>query len=397
MPITYHEERHFGEFGGQFVPETLMEPLEQLNQAFRHYLEQPDFQSEYHETLEEYGGRPTPLTLAERFSEEVGTEIWLKREDLNHTGAHKLNNTIGQILLADRMGKQRIIAETGAGQHGVATATVCAYFDKDCVIYMGEEDMERQSLNVYRMELLGATVEKVTSGGGTLKDATNETLRDWVSNVEDTHYIIGSVVGPYPYPDMVREFQAVIGREVREQYLRENDQLPDGLVACIGGGSNAMGIFAGFLADTDVEFYGVEAAGKGIDSGEHAAPLFAGQPGVLHGSKSYLMSDDDGQIVTPHSISAGLDYPGVGPQLSSLREEGRLSVGTATDESAVEGFKQLSEWEGIIPALEPAHAIGKILNDPGWLADCDSVILNLSGRGDKDVRTVADFEGKQLK
>ena len=397
MPIQYHEKRHFGEFGGQYVPETLMEPLEELNQAFRHYLEDPDFQSEYHETLEQYGGRPTPLTRADRFSEQVGTEVWLKREDLNHTGAHKLNNTIGQILLADRMGKKRIIAETGAGQHGVATATVCAYFDKDCVIYMGEEDMQRQSLNVYRMELLGATVEKVTSGGGTLKDATNETLRDWVSNVDDTHYIIGSVVGPYPYPDMVREFQAVIGRESRDQYLQQNDQLPDGLVACIGGGSNAMGIFAGFLRDTDVDFYGVEAAGKGIDSGEHAAPLFAGDPGVLHGSKSYLMSNDDGQIITPHSISAGLDYPGVGPQLSSLREEGRLTVDTATDETAVEGFKRLSEWEGIIPALEPAHAIGKMIEDPSWLSDCDSVILNLSGRGDKDVRTVADFEGRKLK
>ncbi|MFB6356477.1 MAG: tryptophan synthase subunit beta, partial [bacterium] len=299
-------------------------------------------------------------------------------------------------LLADRMGKDRIIAETGAGQHGVATATVCAYFDKDCLIYMGEEDIERQSLNVYRMELLGAEVEAVTSGCGTLKDATNEAIRDWVTNVEDTHYIIGSVVGPYPYPDIVREFQSVIGREARDQFEQNAGGNPDGLIACIGGGSNAMGLFDEFLDDRNIHFYGIEAAGEGIDTGKHAAPLYAGSPGVLHGSKSYLMSDEDGQITPPHSISAGLDYPGVGPQLARLMDDGRLTVEAAEDETAVDGFKVLSELEGLIPALEPAHAIGYLVKNPDWVSDVDRVIFNLSGRGDKDVRTVADFEGKSL-
>ncbi|MFB6347591.1 MAG: tryptophan synthase subunit beta [bacterium] len=395
MSFSYHKERHFGDYGGQYVPETLMEALAELDEAYRHYVEQDDFQTEFRDLLEEYSGRPTPLTLAERFSEEVNNEIWLKREDLNHTGAHKLNNTLGQILLADRMGKDRIIAETGAGQHGVATATVCAYFDMDCVVYMGEEDIERQSLNVYRMELLGADVEPVTAGCGTLKDATNEAIRDWVTNVDSTHYIIGSVVGPYPYPNIVRDFQSVIGRETREQFLEQAGGTPDGLVACIGGGSNAMGLFADFL-DDEVPFYGVEAGGEGVDTDRHAAPLVEGSPGVLHGSKSYLMSDEDGQIEPPYSISAGLDYPGVGPQLADLKDSGRLAVVPADDDLAVRGYKKLSEWEGLIPALEPAHAIGYLIENPDWLGDDDRVVLNLSGRGDKDVRTVADYEGREL-
>jgi len=396
MTIQYHEERHFGGFGGQYVPETLMKPLEQLDDAFRHYWNDEQFRDQFHETLREYGGRPTPLTLAENFSGEIGTEVWLKRDELNHTGAHKLNNTIGQILLADRMGKERIIAETGAGQHGVATATVCAYFDKDCVVYMGEEDMQRQSLNVFRMELLGATVEAVTSGGGTLKDATNQAIRDWVSNVDNTHYIIGSVVGPYPYPDIVREFQSIIGKEAKDQFRSKVGGEPDGLVACIGGGSNAMGLFSEFLEDEDVDLFGVEAAGEGIETGKHAAPLVAGEPGVLHGSKSYLMSDEEGQITPPHSISAGLDYPGVGPQLSDLMDSGRLRVQAASDDQSVNGVKRFSELEGIIPALEPAHAIGYLLANPSWVKDCGRIILNLCGRGDKDVRTVADYEGRDL-
>ena len=396
MDFEYHSDRHFGDFGGQYVPETLMEALERLDDSFREYIDDEDFQEEFRSLLREYSGRPTPLTLAERFSEEIGTEIWLKREDLNHTGAHKLNNTLGQILLADRMDKERIIAETGAGQHGVATATVCAYFDKDCVVYMGEEDIERQSLNVYRMELLGAEVEPVTSGCGTLKDATNGAIRDWVTNVEDTHYILGSAVGPYPYPDMVRDFQAVIGRETKRQFMEQAGGHPDGLVACIGGGSNAIGLFAEFIEHEDIQFYGVEAGGEGVDTDRHAAPLVAGDPGILHGSKSFLLSDDDGQIQSPYSISAGLDYPGVGPQLSELKDRGRLDVEPATDDTAVKGFKKLSEWEGLIPALEPAHAIGYLVENPGWLSDCERVVLNLSGRGDKDVQTVADYEGREL-
>jgi tryptophan synthase beta chain len=393
--FQYYEERHFGDFGGQYVPETLMEALRELDDSYREYIDDDQFMDEFRSLIAEYSGRPTPLTLAERFSEEIGVETWLKREDLNHTGAHKLNNTLGQILLADRMGKDRIIAETGAGQHGVATATVCAYFDKECVVYMGEEDIERQSLNVYRMELLGATVEPVTSGCGTLKDATNEAIRDWVTNVDNTHYIIGSVVGPYPYPDIVRDFQAVIGRETKEQFHSNVGGRPDGLVACVGGGSNAMGLFADFL-DHEVDLYGVEAGGEGIETDRHAAPLVAGEPGVLHGSKSYLLSDEDGQVDPPYSISAGLDYPGVGPQLADLKDSGRLEVQPATDETAVKGFKKMSEWEGIIPALEPAHAIGYMIENPDWLAECDHVVLNMSGRGDKDVRTVADFEGRDL-
>lgn len=396
MEFEFHPDRHFGDFGGQYVPETLMQALEELDDAYREYLADDDFMEDFRSLLREYSGRPTPLTLAERFSEEIGVETWLKRDDLNHTGAHKLNNTLGQILLADRMDKDRIIAETGAGQHGVATATVCAYFDKECIVFMGEEDIERQSLNVYRMELLGATIEPVTSGCGTLKDATNEAIRDWVTNVENTHYIIGSVVGPHPYPSMVRDFQSVIGEEAYEQFTDQVGTLPDALVACIGGGSNAMGLFSGFLEYEDINLYGVEAAGKGIDTDEHAAPLVDGDPGVLHGSMSYLLSDEDGQVEPPYSISAGLDYPGVGPQLAELKDSGRLDVEAATDEVAIEGFRAMSEYEGIIPALEPSHAIGYLLKNPDWVSNHDKIILNLCGRGDKDVRTVADFEGREL-
>ncbi len=354
-----------------------MQALEELEDAYETYLEDEEFMGEYRSLLSEYSGRPTPLTLAERFSEEVGTEVWLKRDDLNHTGAHKLNNTLGQILLADRMGKDRIIAETGAGQHGVATATVCAYFDKECIVYMGEEDIERQSLNVFRMKLLGAEIEPVTSGGGTLKDATNEAIRDWVTNVENTHYIIGSVVGPHPYPAMVRDFQSVIGKEAREQFNEKAGGRPDALVACIGGGSNAMGLFSAFLDFEDVDLHGVEAGGKGLESDQHAAPLVEGERGVLHGSMSFLMSDEDGQVEPPYSISAGLDYPGVGPQLA-------------------QGFHKMSEFEGIIPALEPSHAVGYLVEHPEWIQQHERIIFNMCGRGDKDVRTVADFEGHEL-
>jgi tryptophan synthase beta chain len=396
MDFEFHSERHFGDFGGQYVPETLMKALEELEEAYETYLDDEDFMSEYRSLLSEYSGRPTPLTPAERFSEEVGTEVWLKRDDLNHTGAHKLNNTLGQILLADRMGKDRIIAETGAGQHGVATATVCAYFDKECVVYMGEEDIERQSLNVFRMKLLGAEIEPVTSGGATLKDATNEAIRDWVTNVENTHYIIGSVVGPHPYPAMVRDFQSVIGKEAREQFNEKAGGRPDALVACIGGGSNAMGLFSAFLDSDEVDLHGVEAGGQGLETDQHAAPLVEGDRGVLHGSMSFLMSDEDGQVESPYSISAGLDYPGVGPQLAHLKESGQLDVRASTDETAVEGFHKMSEFEGIIPALEPSHAVGYLLEHPEWIDRHERIILNMCGRGDKDVRTVADHEGREL-
>ncbi len=396
MEISFHKERHFGKFGGQFVPETLVAPLEELADAYNHFIKDSQFQQDLRKIFKEYGGRPTPLTYAGQLSEELGRKIFLKREDLNHTGAHKLNNAIGQILLADRMGKERIIAETGAGQHGVAVATVCAYFNKDCVVYMGEKDTERQALNVYRMELLGARVEPVKSGGKTLKDATNEAIRDWVTNVEDTHYLLGSVVGPYPYPDMVRDFQAVIGNEAKEQFAQQHGGKPDGLLACIGGGSNAMGLFAPFLEDKEVRLFGVEAAGSGLDTGHHSAPLVTAGPGVLHGSKSFLMCDEDGQVMTPHSIAAGLDYPGVGPQLAQLKEQGRLKVTAVPDELVIRGFKHLSKLEGIIPALEPAHLFGLFLDRPEWLEECETVIINLSGRGDKDVIEVAEYENREL-
>jgi tryptophan synthase beta chain len=395
MTINYHEERHFGSYGGQYVPETMLEALEEMTEAYFKCREDEDFQNRFRKILKEYAGRPTPLTFCERFSETIGTEVYFKREDLNHTGAHKLNNTIGQILLADQMGKERIIAETGAGQHGVATATVCAYFDKECIVYMGAEDMKRQALNVYRMELLGAEVRKVTSGGQTLKDATNEALRDWVTNIDDTYYLMGSVVGPFPYPHIVRDFQSVIGEETREQFKEQAGGLPDLLVACVGGGSNAMGLFAPFIAD-DIPFLGVEAGGSGLDTGRHSAALVTGVPGVLHGSKSYLMSDEDGQVIIPHSIAAGLDYPGVGPQLSNLKDSGRLQVVAVEDDTVIKGFKTLSELEGIIPALEPSHAIGYMIENTGEFAEYERIVVNLSGRGDKDVISVANYEGREL-
>jgi tryptophan synthase beta chain len=379
----------FGPYGGRYVPETLIAALDQLTALYDEARSDPAFWVEFEALLDEVVGRPSLLSGAPRLSATVGAPVWLKREDLNHTGAHKINNTIGQALLARRMGKQRIIAETGAGQHGVATATVCARFGLECVVYMGAEDVARQVLNVYRMQLLGATVVPVESGTRTLKDATNEALRDWVTNVPTTHYIIGSVVGPDPFPRMVRDFQSVIGREARAQMLERAGQLPKTVVACVGGGSNAMGIFAGFLDDAQVELVGVEAAGEGIASGHHSATLSAGQPGVLHGCLSYLLQDADGQVAPAHSVSAGLDYPGVGPEHSWLRDTGRVRYETATDAEALDAFQSVCRLEGIIPALETAHAFAWVLRSRGrWAAD-EPVLVCLSGRGDKDVAHVA--------
>jgi tryptophan synthase beta chain len=383
----------FGPYGGRYVPETLVAALDDLTVLYDAAKQDPAFWSELEHLLEEFVGRPSPLSEAPRFSESVGTPVVLKREDLNHTGAHKINNTIGQALLAQRMGKRRIIAETGAGQHGVATATVCARFGLECVVYMGAEDVRRQRLNVYRMELLGATVIPVESGTRTLKDATNEALRDWVTNVPTTHYIIGSVVGPDPFPRMVRDFQAVIGREARSQMLERYGGLPHTVVACVGGGSNAMGIFSAFLNDPGVRLVGVEAAGKGLATGHHSATLTAGTPGVLHGSLSYLLQDADGQVAPAHSISAGLDYPGVGPEHSHLRDTGRVSYSTATDAEALEAFQALCRLEGIIPALETAHALAWIRRSAGQWSRGERVLVCLSGRGDKDVAHVADLLG----
>ena len=383
----------FGPYGGRYVPETLVAALDDLTALYDAAREDPAFWAELDHLLEEFVGRPSPLSEAPRFSEAVGARVLLKREDLNHTGAHKINNTIGQALLALRMGKRRIIAETGAGQHGVATATVCARFGLECVVYMGAEDMRRQRLNVYRMELLGATVVPVESGTRTLKDATNEALRDWVTNVPTTHYIIGSVVGPDPFPRIVRDFQAVIGREARTQMLARYSSLPHTVVACVGGGSNAMGIFSGFMEDAEVRLVGVEAAGEGIDTGHHSATLSAGTPGVLHGSLSYLLQDAYGQVAPAHSISAGLDYPGVGPEHSYLRDSGRATYETATDAEALDAFQALSRLEGIIPALETAHALAWVLRSRGRWTPGDAVLICLSGRGDKDVAHVADLLG----
>ncbi len=383
----------FGPYGGRYVPETLVAALDDLAALYDGVRADPAFWAELDRILREYVGRPTPLTEAPRFAEEAGARVLLKREDLNHTGAHKINNTVGQALLALRMGKRRIIAETGAGQHGVATATVCARFGLECVVYMGAEDIERQRLNVYRMELLGATVVPVASGTRTLKDATNEALRDWVTNVPTTHYIIGSVVGPDPYPRMVRDFQSVIGREARGQVLERCGRLPRTVVACVGGGSNAMGIFAGFLDDAAVELVGVEAAGEGIASGHHSATLAAGRPGVLHGSFSYLLQDADGQVAPAHSVSAGLDYPGVGPEHSWLRDTGRVRYDSASDAEALDAFQVVCRTEGIIPALETAHAFAWVRANRGrWDADTP-VLICLSGRGDKDVAHVAALLG----
>jgi tryptophan synthase beta chain len=385
----------FGPYGGRYVPETLMAALEELERVYTTAQQDPGFWDELGELWQHYAGRPTPLTETPRLAAQVGpgVVVALKREDLNHTGAHKINNTLGQVLLARRMGKRRIIAETGAGQHGVATATVCARFGLECVVYMGEEDMRRQRLNVYRMELMGARVVPVTSGTRTLKDATNEALRDWVTNVTTTHYILGSVVGPDPYPRIVREFQAVIGREARAQALERWGRLPHTVVACVGGGSNAIGIFSAFLDDPDVALVGVEAAGEGLASGRHAASLSRGRPGVFHGSLSYLLQDADGQVQPAHSVSAGLDYPGVGPEHAYLKDSGRVLYETVTDQQALEAFAALSRLEGILPALESAHAVAWVLGRRGRLRAGDIVVLNLSGRGDKDVALVAELTG----
>ncbi len=385
----------FGEFGGRYVPETLLPALNELEQAYAAAKEDQVFREELDQLSRQYAGRPTPLYHAQRISAELGADLYLKREDLAHTGAHKINNTLGQILLARRMGKTRIVAETGAGQHGVATATVAARFGLTCAVYMGEEDMHRQRLNVFRMELLGAEVRPVSSGTRTLKDATNEAIRDWVASVEHTHYLLGSAVGPHPYPMLVRDFQSVIGRETREQFARQAGGLPDLLLACVGGGSNAIGLFHPFL-DEQVRMVGVEAAGRGLDSGAHAATLSRGTRGVLHGSASYLLQTGDGQVQLPHSISAGLDYPGVGPEHSYLKEQGRVTYLTATDEEALAAFQWLSEKEGIIPALEPAHALAALQRGRIDLPAGSSVVLCLSGRGDKDMHTVAEALGRKL-
>ncbi len=387
---------HFGRFGGIFVAETLMRPLEELKNAYEKYIRDPDFLREFDDDLKYYVGRPSPLYYAAGLSREYGAQIYLKREDLNHTGAHKINNTIGQALLAKRLGKTRIIAETGAGQHGVATATVAARLGLECVVYMGADDIERQAPNVYRMKLLGASVVAVESGSRTLKDALNEAMRDWVTNVENTFYIIGTVAGPHPYPAMVRDFQAVIGREARQQILEQAGRLPDALVACVGGGSNAIGLFYPFIDDDAVAMYGVEAAGDGLATGHHAAPLCNGKVGVLHGNRTYLMEDANGQITETHSISAGLDYPGVGPEHAWLKDSGRATYVAASDSEAMSGFHDITRLEGIIPALESSHAVAysKIL--AAKLGKEGIMIINLSGRGDKDIQTIAKIDGVEI-
>lgn len=388
---------HFGAYGGRFVAETLMEPIYELEQAYEKLKNDPAFQAEFDRDLKYYVGRPSPLYLAERWTRELGgAKVYLKREDLNHTGAHKINNTIGQALLAKFMGKKRIIAETGAGQHGVASATIAARLGLECIVYMGAEDVQRQAPNVFRMKLLGATVVPVTSGSKTLKDALNEAMRDWVTNVDDTFYIIGTVAGPHPYPAMVRDFQSVIGREARQQILEQEGRLPDALVACVGGGSNAIGLFHPFLADESVAIYGVEAGGDGIETGKHAAPLCAGKPGVLHGNRTYLMEDSNGQIIETHSISAGLDYPGVGPEHAWLKDIGRANYVSVTDAEAMQGFHALTRIEGIIPALESSHALAYAMKLAPTMSKDQSIIVNLSGRGDKDINTIARLEGITL-
>ncbi|WP_312262583.1 tryptophan synthase subunit beta [Candidatus Igneacidithiobacillus taiwanensis] len=385
---------HFGVYGGRFVAETLIPALDELQAAYAEAQRDPEFLAELHSELRQFVGRPNPLYHAERLSRELGgAQIFLKREDLNHTGAHKINNAVGQALLARRMGKRRLIAETGAGQHGVATATVATRYGMECVVYMGEEDIQRQSSNVYRMRLLGATVAPVRSGSRTLKDALNEALRDWVSNVEDTFYVIGTVAGPHPYPEMVRNFHRVIGDEARAQCLEQTGRLPDVCIACVGGGSNAMGLFYPFIEDSSVRLIGVEAAGLGIETGKHAAPLTAGRPGVLHGNRTYLMSDANGQIEATHSISAGLDYPGVGPEHAFLKDIGRAEYVAVTDAEALAAFHKLSRVEGIIPALETSHAIAYAIQLAAQMRPEQSIIINLSGRGDKDIHTVAALEG----
>ena len=391
MSVAVHPSDRFGQFGGKYVPETLIPALDELEDAYATAQADAGFREELSTMLATYVGRPSPLSEAPRLSELVGARVLLKREDLNHTGAHKINNTVGQVLLARRMGKPRIIAETGAGQHGVATATVCARFGLECVVYMGEEDMRRQSLNVFRMRLMGAKVIPVTGGTRTLKDATSEAIRDWVTNVNDTHYIIGSVVGPAPYPRMVRDFQAIIGVEARAQVIERTGALPKSVVACVGGGSNAMGAFHAFVGDTGVELIGVEAAGEGLDSERHSASLTRGTPGVLHGALSYLLQDDAGQVHPAHSISAGLDYPGVGPEHSHLKDTGRALYVSVRDDEAMGGFQTLSRLEGIIPALESAHAVAWITRERARWSASDVVLLCVSGRGDKDVAQVMEM------
>ncbi len=385
---------HFDQFGGKFVSETLMAAVSELEKSYAKLSKDPDFHAEFDRDMAHYVGRPSPLYFAERWSRELGgARIFLKREDLNHTGAHKVNNTIGQALLAKHSGKTRIIAETGAGQHGVATATVAARLGMECVVYMGEDDVKRQSLNVYRMKLLGATVVPVTSGSKTLKDAMNEAMRDWVTNVDNTFYIIGTVAGPHPYPMLVRDFQSIIGREARRQCLEQTGQLPSALIACVGGGSNAIGLFHPFLADDGVAMYGVEAGGDGVATGRHAAPLNAGRPGVLHGNRTYLMDDDNGQIIETHSVSAGLDYPGVGPEHSWLKDIGRVNYVAINDTEALAGFRRLTRTEGIMPALESSHAVAYAEKLAPTLTPEDIIIVNLSGRGDKDILTIAAIDG----
>jgi tryptophan synthase beta chain len=391
------ERGHFGIYGGRYVAETLMPLILEVERAYKAACADPTFAAEFQYYLKHYVGRPSPLYFAERLTERLGgAKVYFKRDELNHTGAHKINNTLGQILLARRMGKTRIIAETGAGQHGVATATVCALFGIRCEVYMGATDIERQSPNVFRMKLLGAEVHPVRSGSGTLKDAMNDALRDWVANVEDTYYLIGTVAGPHPYPAMVRDFQSVIGNEVREQIVEAEGRLPDTLVACIGGGSNALGLFHPFLDDADVRMIGVEAAGHGIETGEHCASLTAGAPGVLHGNRTYLLQDGDGQINEGHSLAAGLDYPGVGPEHAWLRDSGRVEYVSVTDSEALDAFQLCSRIEGIIPALEPAHALAHVGRIAGALPRDHLLVMNMCGRGDKDVFTVAGHLGVEL-
>ncbi len=398
MTIKYSEypdnRGHFGQFGGIFASETLMHCLQELNQAYTRLKTDDTFLAQFNKDLADYVGRPSPLYLAERLTAECGgANIWLKREDLNHTGAHKINNTVGQILLAKAMGKKRIIAETGAGQHGVATATVCARMGLDCVVYMGEVDIQRQAINVYRMKLMGAEVRSVDSGSKTLKDALNEAMRDWVTNVDDTFYIIGTVAGPDPYPQMVRDFNSVIGQEAKKQFSEKVGGLPDALVACVGGGSNAIGLFHPFLDDQAVALYGVEAGGHGVETGEHAASITGGKVGVLHGNRTYVMSDKQGQIIETHSISAGLDYPGVGPEHAFLNETGRANYVTVNDQEALAAFHSLTRIEGILPALETSHAVAYAMKLAKEMKAKQNIIVNLSGRGDKDVHTIAAIEG----
>ena len=388
---------HFGEYGGRYVSETLMPALIELEAAYERFKNDPDFLHELNHYLKEYVGRESPLYLAKRFSERAGNvQVYLKREDLNHTGAHKINNTVGQILLARRMGKTRIIAETGAGQHGVATATVAAHFGLECEIFMGAEDIKRQSVNVFKMKLLGATVTPVVSGTSTLKDAMNEAMRDWITNVRTTFYIIGSVAGPHPYPLIVRDFQKIIGEEARRQILEKAGRLPDLLVACVGGGSNAMGLFYPFIGDAAVQMVGVEAAGTGLGLGPHSASLVAGKPGVLHGTKSYLLQDEHGQVSPAHSIAPGLDYPGVGPEHSYLKDSGRVTYVAVTDQEALDAFQELTHTEGIIPALESAHAVAYVMKNARHMKKDSIIIINVSGRGDKDIQIVAERMGIKL-